>query len=424
MSEQEDSKHALLVCSVGGSPEPVVAALKRWRPHRVRFVPSRATKSEVSDRIVPLAEAEGCAPDPGRWDILELPSGQNFTACIDTLRELTPVVEEWLGRGQQYQVVVDFTGGTKCMSAALVLQAHRWRCVFSYVGGTERTKEGVGVVISGQEQVLHDENPWDTLGFQAVEEFSSLFDVHAFSAAAALADRAMRNTGGPTRKREMVALKTLAEAYDAWDRFDHGAALNKLEELSKFDNDLRAVLGQTRADPVRSTVGRHREYLQKLTREPRPSILHVSDLLTNARRRRDQGQIDDAVARLYRAIEAIAQIKLAEDHYIDDTGRVPIERVPEQLRGRLSRSGERTVSVGLQEAYALLLALGDDAGAKFRELRLDDPRTSPLSARNRSILAHGFERAGDKVFDQLWRATVQLAFAEEASLPAFPRIGG
>ena len=423
MNKRDDHNHVLLVCSVGGSPEPVVAALKRWQPARVRFVPSCETRSQVSDRIVPLAQAEGCAPGPGQYDVLELSDGQDLAACLDTLRELTPVVEEWLDRGDQYQVVVDFTGGTKCISAALVLQAHRWRCVFSYVGGTERNKEGVGVVISGKEQVLHAQNPWDALGFQAVEEFTWLFDARAFSAAADLANRAIQNTGGLARKREMCSLKSLAEAYDTWDRFDHDAALNKLKELSKFDNDLRAVLGQTTADPLRSTVGRHCEYLRDLTDESPQSMRHVSDLLANASRRREQGQIDDAVARLYRAIEAIAQIRLVERHHID-TGSVPIEHVPEPLRGRLSRPNKSTVALGIQDAYALLILLDDDLGREFSRLGLNDPLKSPLSARNRSILAHGFERTSDKVFQELWRAALQLASAADEDLPVFPRIGG
>ncbi|MGH7227535.1 MAG: hypothetical protein ACRELF_30350, partial [Gemmataceae bacterium] len=176
------SPHSLLICTVGGSPEPIVAALKHWQPSRVRFVPTPETRDQVADRILPLAAAEDFPLDAGRYDILELPDGQDLARCVDRLRELTPDVEGWLARGDDFQVVVDFTGGTKCMSAALALQAHRWRCRFSYIGGQERTKDGVGVVVSGKEQVLHMHNPWDALGYQAVEEATTLFDQRAFAA--------------------------------------------------------------------------------------------------------------------------------------------------------------------------------------------------------------------------------------------------
>ncbi len=419
----EDNKHTLLICTVGGSPEPIVATLKRWAPVRIRFVPTGETRKQIEASIVPLAQSEGLTLDPGRYDLLELLDGQDFAACVNTLRQLTPVVEEWLGRGEQYQVVVDFTGGTKCMSAALALQAHRWRCVFSYVGGSERTKEGVGVVISGKEQVLHAHNPWDALGFQAVEEFVALFDQQAFAAGAALADRALRNVGERSRKRELTALKLLAEGYDYWDRFDQKGAVAKLRELANYDNDLRAVFGPVRADSLRAVTGAHADYLRKLVEGNVPSLQHVTDLLANAQRRKVEGRIDDAVARLYRAIESLAQVALAERHQIPNTKHVPIDRVPEPLCGLwASRAEVGTVFLGLQDAYDLLHSLGDDLGAKFKQLQLHDRQRSPLTARNQSILAHGFERVSDKVFEQLWTAALQLAQIQETDLPTFPRL--
>jgi CRISPR-associated protein (TIGR02710 family) len=418
------NQHALLVCTVGGSPEPIVATLKRWNPVRIRFVVTRETREKVRADVVPLAQSEGLGLDPGRYDLLHLSDGQDFDGCVDTLRQLTPVVEEWLGRGDDYQVVADFTGGTKCMSAALALQAHRWRCVFSYVGGSERTKDGVGVVISGKEQVLHAHNPWDALGFQAVEEFVVLFDQQAFAAGAALVASAMLNVSEQSRKRELNALKFLAEAYDAWDRFDHKVAMSKLHELAKYDNDLQVMLGQGKAGEVRSCTRDHVDYLRKLVESNSPSMQHVTDLLANARRRKKEARIDDAVARLYRVIESLAQVALADRHKINNTKQVSLDRVPESLRALWdSRAEEGAVFLGLQDAYVLLDTLGDELGVKFKRLQLHDRQRSPLTARNQSILAHGFERVSDKVYEQLWNAALQLACTDESRLPSFPRLG-
>jgi hypothetical protein len=77
--------------------------------------------------------------DAGRYDSFELPDGQDLASCLDRFRQLTPEVSAWAARGPGFQVVVDFTGGTKCMSASIGLQASRWPCLFSYVGGGERT---------------------------------------------------------------------------------------------------------------------------------------------------------------------------------------------------------------------------------------------------------------------------------------------
>jgi CRISPR-associated protein (TIGR02710 family) len=218
-------------------------------------------------------------------------------------------------------------------------------------------------------------------------------------------------------------LKLLAEAFDAWDRFDHQRAVTRFQELSKYDNDLRAVLGQSKADQLRSYSHAQTAYLRKLGERHSPRMEHVVDLLANAQRRKTEGRIDDAVARLYRAIESLAQVALAERHQITNTKQVALDRVPEPLRGQwVSRANEGTIFLGLQDAYALLDAVGDAVGAKFKELQLHDTQRSPLTARNQSILAHGFERVSDQVFAQLWNAVLQLAGTDESSLPVFPTL--
>lgn len=282
---------------------------------------------------------------------------------------------------------------------------------------------GVGVVVSGNEQVLHAHNPWDALGFQAVEDFIALFDQQAFAAAAGLADQAMKNAGEPSRKRELNALRLLADAYDAWDRFDHKAAISTLQELAKYENDLRVLLGDNRADQIRLTARLHSDYLRSLVDGGSPSLKYVVDLLANADRRKCEGRTDDAVARLYRAIESLAQVALAERHEITSTKEVPFDRIPESLREQWApRADEGNVFLGLQDAFALLHEFGDELGRQFMQLQLHDRQRSPLTARNQSILAHGFDRVSDKVFERLWDAATKLAGIQEDSLPSFPKL--
>lgn len=147
------------------------------------------------------------------------------------------------------------------------------------------------------------------------------------------------------------------------------------------------------------------------------------DLLANAKRRRDEGRIDDAVARLYRGIEALAQVALKDRPGIDGTDKVPLDRVPETIRQDWrSRARDGVVALGLQDAYALLARLNDPIGRRFREEKLDG-MTSPLTGRNRSILAHGFDRVSANVFDKLWTSAFSLAEITDADLPSFPVLG-
>jgi CRISPR-associated protein (TIGR02710 family) len=415
------SSSILLVCTVGGSPEPIVAALKQWRPVRVRFVHTPGTKGKVAE-IVPKAREEGVDLDAGRYDLLELADEQDFSSCIEQLRGLTEEVRLWAARGDGCQVVVDITGGTKCMTAAMAIQASRWPCLFSYVGGKERTKDGVGIVVSGSEIVRYAQNPWDALGHQAVDDFVVLFDQHAYLAAANVVAATMRRVSQADRKRELSSLEQLAKALDAWDRFDHTTSKNLLESVNKSANDLRAALGPRRGDCVLAGAARLVTHLGQLGQTQPPSRHHVLDLLANAKRRKDEGRFDDAVARLYRALEAIAQVSLKEGHGVESTEKVPLERVPEALRATwAARANEGVVALGLQDDYALLAALGHPLGQRFHDAGLSGTR-SPLVARNRSILAHGFERVTEAVFDKLWPTALSLANVHVESLPSFPEL--
>jgi CRISPR-associated protein (TIGR02710 family) len=190
----------------------------------------------------------------------------------------------------------------------------------------------------------------------------------------------------------------------------------------KNTTDLQAVFGSNRSETIIRTIKRDQQTLQKLVDQPR-SMAMVADLLGNARRRKNEARCDDGVARLYRAIESIAQIALAERHGIPSTEAVALERVPESLRDRWVRSAkDGKLHLGLQNAFALLDELGDQIGKAFYALGLHDTQRSPLSARNQSILAHGFQPVGFKVFDQLWSAAMKLGNFSNDDLSEFPHL--
>lgn len=418
-----EPSNVLLICTVGGSKDQVVASLAHWRPLRVCFVHTPQSRANINEQIVPEARKKGVEIDAGRFDLFELPDGQNLRSCVKHLRKLSPEIEAWLARGPEFRVVVDYTGGTKCMSAAIGIQASRWPCLFSYVGGNQRTKDGLGVVVSGEETIIHQENPWDALGYQAVDDFVLLFDQYAFAAAERHARHAKENvtTEG---KHEFAVLEHLAKGFDAWERFDHKSAYDALSNVTtKGRNDLYAVFSPNKADQVLEELGNITKHLLALcnAKVDAPSRHHVIDLLANAKRRGDEGRFDDAVARLYRAIEATAQLALKESHGIDSTARVPIDKVPEPLRERWQpRAKNGTLALGLQDSYALLEKRHDPLGRKFMQLGLNDGTMSPLSARNNSILAHGFHRISKKIYEKLWKATLDLAEVTDNALPKFP----
>lgn len=417
-----DQARILFICTVGGTPAPIVVALCHWRPDRVLFVSSEETKPKVNEILQAYAASAGSPLSPGSYRICPTADSDSLPAVLNAVRSLEPEVREWLEHGPTYKIVADFTGGTKCMSAALVLQARRWKCSFSYVGGVRRTKDGVGVVEPGFERLVHSANPWDALGYQAIEDACLLFDRHAFAAAVHVLDTAIRSVDDPAVRRTLSTFRQLCEGYDHWDRFQHEKAATILDNVLKNANDLARILGSFNdGDRLARRIRRHRQLLEEIGAAC-TSLVIVRDLLANARRRADERRYDDAVARLYRAIEALAQCRLRESYGIDSSA-VPIEKLPESLCRRWqSRADQGLLKLGLQDDYELLRELNDDLGIRFYEKGLNDPIKSPLAARNQSILAHGYRPVSEKTFDTLWKIALQLASIDEDALPCFPQL--
>lgn len=411
----------LLIATVGGSPQPVVTSLLHWRPHRAIFIVSPQTAPSVSGQILPAIHNAGWSEfDPGRYDCFIIEDPENLSAVVKTLRDLDEPVCSWLLRDAQASVVVDFTGGTKVMTAALTLVASRWPCRLSYVGGKQRTKDGTGVVLDGAELLVVSQNPADELAWLAVDTALSLLSQHAYAAATQVLKDAIRKVTDPARQAELNALMLLAESLAAWDRFDHPKALSFLRKVIRRIHDLEAALGRPYTALLLPALERLQQHLEQLEAQgsAAPSRALLIDLLANARRRMDEGRWDDAVARLYRVIEGTAQLYLA-DYGIENTGAVPLESIPQPQQAELlARALNGEVKLGLQDAWRLLSFLGHPAATRFSECGLNDPKRSILTARNRSILAHGFAPVNKDTACKLYSAALQLASIEEHELPS------
>jgi len=413
-----NNQRVLLICSVGGTPEPIAAAIRHWRPARLVFLSSEQTRASIKTALDALTAAGDPTIPPGCTDQTLLRDPQDLQQTLGDLRPLDQHVRSWQQRGEGYDVVVDFTGGTKVMSAALALVARRWKCTFAYVGGQERNRNGVGVVVSGRETQFSQFNPWDALGYQAVEEAVAVFNHGGYAAAAALLDQAVRGADDAAVKRELSTLKAVIDAYAAWDRFDHKEAAQRFADALKNRNDLFALFPHEYPSLI-ARLERHRDHVRGLSPGNEPKLEWVIDLVQNARRRSAEQRLDDAVARLYRAIEALAQVVLREKHGILNTRAVTLDQLPQTLRDEwASRARDgRTFMLGLQDAYRVLRELADPVGQCFDDARLAAAEGSPLVARNNSILAHGFQPVGENAYKQLHDAAKRLLQALGADVP-------
>lgn len=434
----EHPQHVLLIATVGSTPEPLAASIMHWKPAKVVFVPSRGTRDKTKSVLKLLCNKQYRLGE-GEYEDLVLSDEQDFSQCVQEMQfRLKAMVKEWIDRseGDNHCCVVDFTGGTKCMSAALAMVARTCRTVqFSYVGGSRRDKDDVGIVISGKEQVVYTANPWSALGYQVVEDAVVAFNHHDYGEGAQWLNRALRsNVRVFTRKSELCALAKFMEGYDLWNRIEYKGASDRFRQCDKSLNDLAAALeGIVEKMELQQHLDKSKCRLEKLkkSRIKSPSGCTrelLEDLIANAERRKEKSHHVDAVARLYRAIELAAQLRLWETYKID-TAKVPLEEFPESMRRRLEPNAEDgKMKIGLQDAYKLLNSTKDELGQIFTdELKWNtENKKSPLTARNQSIAGHGFSPVSPEITESLWKGLlrmVEVMDIKEDQIFRFPKLG-
>ncbi len=169
---------------------------------------------------------------------------------------------------------------------------------------------------------------------------------------------------------------TFCRVFDAWDKFDHAIARQLL-------------------NPYRDVFSDYKQFLAMLLDEGKGHGFElIEDLLRNAERCAIQGRYDDAVGRLYRAIELSAQIWLKAKYEID-TGNIQVDNLdtlslPSAQRTKIMReiNDKGIIKIGLMLAWETIAEIPNDPLASIFKGNINKIKTF-LSIRNQSIFAHG-----------------------------------
>ncbi|HYQ92124.1 MAG TPA: TIGR02710 family CRISPR-associated CARF protein [Candidatus Competibacteraceae bacterium] len=384
------SSPVILICTVGGSHEPILTAIRQTSPDFVCFICSGkdpATGRPGSDvQIIgkgsiikksPLDEKPTLPNIPTQGglredhyevvevlaDDLEQAFGQIRMALLDLSRRFP------IGR-----FLADYTGGTKTMTAALVTAALESETVeLQLVTGSRvdliKVQSGMEAAIPANVECIRLE--------RAMAPYIAAWQRFAYAEAA----QGLAGLKSP-RDRDLLArlrtLRDLSYAFDAWDRFDHAAAFVLLDAY-------RPKIGQF--------LGKHLDALKWLTMATdRQEPMRLLDLWRNAQRRAAQGRYDDAVARIYRLLEWSAQWLLRK-HCNLDTADIPPERVPDGMQLSINRKGK--LQAALFDAWELVERLTTGPASEFIKQNKKQLLTH-LLIRNGSILAHGFTPVSEK----------------------------
>ena len=395
-----------LIVTVGGASAPIISAIREHQPTFVAFVTSKDQRdpprpgsyvtvdglgepcdvraeqkcSNCKTVLTPrqanpsIVARTGLAPDT--YQTIQVEPDDLNEAYAD-LRDLLATLRQ---RFPDARLIADYTGGTKTMSAALTLAAlERGDCELALMAG-QRT-DLVRVTDGTQTAAAVDTRSWRVQRSLTLAE--ELFDRYDYAAAERSLAAVVREVGlTPPLRSNIQRRVQLCRGFDAWDRFDHAGAFALLQ-------------------PFAATLGVHWTSLLALTGRGKTSGYEaVFDLRRNAERRAARTAYDDAVARLYRATELLAQLRLKQAYQLD-TSDLELSLLPETLRApyHTKADAKGKVRLGLQAAYTLLGELNDPLGAAYTHV--SGPLENALLQRNRSILAHGNQPVGQSAYHDL-----------------------
>ena len=332
-----------------------------------------------------------------------------------------------------YDIRIDFTGGTKVMGVGLYLAAMSEHCKYYYVSG--KRQDDIGNVISGFEEIEQLEDPYETFAVREFNRGIQFFNSYQFDASLINFKAAYDVLEDDDLKERARLFIDIVKMYNSWDKFNNNLIedskitkikLNKflkeniIEVIDKSEN-LTSYFNE-RNPEFYEQLKRNLNFLdKKISNKQSENFkdikVYLPDLLNNAQRRIDEGKYDDAVARLYRATELVAQLKLVEHDFVSTyeleknlSFYVDKSRVESGVNSKARRSlnhwkyyndKEIVDTFALKKTYQLLSKL-NMSDAKALSDNFFDNIKEDLNKRNTSILAHGLNPVGKTLADDLY----------------------
>ena len=367
-------------------------SIDKISPNYIVFFASEKSKTTI-DYVKELFEADDDEFIEGEdYEIAILEDIDDFNDCFETFEfkvwQLSIVSDE------KHEIIMDYTSGTKTMSAAMACCGMFYsKDLISVIG--ERKK---GFVSEGTE-VIKYQNLYKVYDKFSIMRVRNYFNANRFYTASEI----LENIVDDSIARE--DLLNLVKAYYAWDNMDFDVAYDYLTKVNMNVFEIAEI-----KDDVKINL----KALGAIVRSPHENLKNcyiLASLINNSIRRADEYKYDDAIARLYRAFELIAQIRLSS--YSLNSSDVDVEVLreknvsPEFIEALEKTRDEGKIKIGLIKDYELLDELGDDLGKYFAENR--HSINNITFKRNNSILAHGLDSLNKEDFDQFEELVENLA---------------
>lgn len=407
-----------LVISVGTSYEPIVLNISLLKPKQILFLYTEKTKQYL-DKIV-----KTCKLGLDCFAMRQI----HETNPLDMYREIKRAFLEW---GRPEKLYIDFTGGTKSMSAAAAMAGALIHVQLVYVG-TQDYLSDFRKPKPGSETLYYISNPLQVFGDLEIEKAVTLFEQGNYAGAREKLKELKERVPEPDIRQQMNFLYLLAGGYEQWDALDFIKASEIFQQLIYEVKRDREVHPDFILVDCSRKMQEQGQILQELAKIPsliekrqNVTVLATEEYIfpliftmySNALLREKQEKYDMATLLLYRVLEMIEQRRLAiYNLYVSDMRYDKIQYRKDRNDDYLALSEDKRLGklkatvmqikkilfgqagsdflpdrVSLLEGFILLLSLNDEICMMKNGKHVDKLKRirSMVYLRNNSIFAHG-----------------------------------
>lgn len=370
----------------------IYSSIHKIYPDYIVFFASEISKN-VIDYVKELFEADDDEFIEGQdYEIVLLEQVDNFNSCFEAFEQKIWQLD--IFSEENYEIIMDYTSGTRTMSAAMACCGMFYSKDLITVSGDNKN----GIVTPGTESLQY-QNLYKVYDKFSLMRIRNYFNANRFYTASEI----LENIVDENINKEN--LLNLVKAYYAWDNMDFIVAYDYLTKVNLDGFELSEI-----KDDLKINI----KALGAIVRSPHENLKNcyiLASLINNSIRRAEEYKYDDAIARLYRAFELIAQIRLSKCGLISsdlDIGVLLEKNVNQEFIDSLEKTRvDGKIKIGLIKDFEVLAELGDDLGLYFAENR--NKINNLTIKRNNSILAHGLESLDKEDFDQFEELVENLA---------------
>ena len=353
--------------------------------------------SEISQNVIgyvkELFEADDDEFIEGQdYEIVILEQVDNFNNCFEAFEQKIWQLD--ILSEDKYEIIMDYTSGTKTMSAAMACCGMFYSKDLISVGG-DRSR---GEVSSGTE-IINYQNLYKIYDKFALMRIRNNFNANRFIQCIDILNYIV------DMNIHKSSLLKLCNAYYSWEMMNFEDAYNYLKEV-----DTRQIEFVEIKDQLKKNLNALGNIVHSKSVNLKNCYI-LASLINNSIRRAEGYNYDDAIARLYRSFELIAQIKLMKYNIKSsdvDTSILLENNVSQEFIEDLEKTREDgKIRIGLAKDFLLLNELGDELGKYYVE---NESKIKNLTIkRNNSILAHGLDSQTKEDFDDFLEFILSMA---------------